>query len=184
MSTTAPACSIRPVLVDHARGASLVENQVLYLGLEQLEAGQRRQQVPDTARVEPPVGLGARTTHGGALAAVQHPELDAARVDRASHQPVQRVDLAHQMAAAKTADRRIAGHRADGFEPLGHQRRPRTHPRAGRSGLAASVTTADNDDVEAWHGGFVRRAAGRVKRKRELSRSAALRVCPRLRARG
>ena len=72
--------------------------------------------------VEPPVGLGPRPAHRRSLAAVEHAELDAAAIGDAAHQPIERVDLAHQMALAQAADRRIAGHRADGGKPVRHQR--------------------------------------------------------------
>ena len=65
------------------------------------------------ASIELAVGLGARPAHGRPLAAVEQPELDAGGVGHAAHQAIERVDLAHQMALAQPADRRIAGHRAD-----------------------------------------------------------------------
>ena len=87
--------------------------------------------------VELAVGLRARPAHRRALAAVEHAKLDAAAVGDAAHQPVERVDLAHQMALAEPADRRIAGHRADGREAVRDQRRrarpcarPRPRPRS------------------------------------------------------
>ena len=66
--------------------------------------------------VELAVGLGARPLHGRALGAVEQAELDAGRVGHPPHQPVQRIDLAHQMALAEPADGRVAGHLADGLE--------------------------------------------------------------------
>ena len=83
-----------------------------------------------------------------ALAAVEHAELDAAGVRHAAHQAVERIDLAHQMALAEPADRRIAGHRADGGEPMRDQRGARAHARGRRRGFAAGVAAADHDDVE------------------------------------
>ena len=73
----------------------------------------RLEQAEHRLAVERAVGLRARALHGRALAAVQHAELDAAEVGGAAHHAVERVDLAHQMALAEPADRRIAGHRAD-----------------------------------------------------------------------
>ena len=69
--------------------------------------------------VELAVGLGARAAHRRALAAVEDAELDAGGVGGAAHQPVERVDLAHQMALAEPADGRIAGHLADRVEACG-----------------------------------------------------------------
>ena len=66
----------------------------------------------------------------------------------AAHQPIQRIDLADQMALAETADRGIAGHRTDGRKAMGHQRRRRAHAAGRARGFAAGVASADDDDVE------------------------------------
>ena len=99
-------------------------------------------------RIELAVGLGARAPHRRALAPVEHAKLDAAGIGDAPHQSVQRIDLAHQMALAEPADRGIAGHRPDGREAVGDQRRLRAHARGGARGFAAGVAAADDDDVE------------------------------------
>ena len=67
-------------------------------------------------RIAGAIGLGTRPAHRRALAAIEHPELDAAAIGHAAHQAIERIDLAHQMTLAETADRRIAGHRPDGRE--------------------------------------------------------------------
>ena len=48
----------------------------------------------------------------GALAPVEHPEVDPRLVDGAAHDAVERVDLPHEVALADAADRRVAGHLA------------------------------------------------------------------------
>ena len=63
--------------------------------------------------VDPLVRLGARRPDRRAAAAIQQLELNAGRVDRAAHQAAERVDLAHQVALRRAADRRIAGHVRD-----------------------------------------------------------------------
>ena len=102
--------------------------------------------------VELAVGLRARPAHRRSLAAVEHAELDAALVGDPAHQAVERIDLAHQMALAEPADRRIAGHRADGREPVRDQRRARAHARSRSRSLAAGMAAADHDDIEGSHG--------------------------------
>ena len=52
------------------------------------------------------------------------------------------------MTLAQPADRGIAGHRADGRESMGHQRRPGAHPRGRGRRLAARVASANDDDIE------------------------------------
>ena len=71
-----------------------------------------------------------------------------AGVGDAAHQPVERVDLADQMAFAEAADGRIAGHRADRRGGVGDQRRARAHARRGGGRLAAGMAAADHDDVK------------------------------------
>ena len=100
-------------------------------------------------RIELAVGLGARTAHRRPLAAIEHPKLDAAGIGDAAHEAVERIDLAHQMALAEPADGRIAGHRADGGEAMGDQRRARAHAGGRSRRLTAGVAAADNDHVEA-----------------------------------
>ena len=71
------------------------------------------------------------------------------RVDRAAHQPAERVDLANEMALRRAADRRIARHVRDG---VGRQRAEpdvRAEPRRGVRRFAARVPRADHDDVES-----------------------------------
>ena len=99
-------------------------------------------------RIKLAVGLGAWSAHRRPLAPVEHAELDAALVDHPAHQPVERIDLADQVAFAEPADRRVARHRTDSIEAMGHQRRARAHARGGRRGLAAGVPAPNHDDVE------------------------------------
>ena len=85
-----------------------------------------------------------------ALAAIQHRGTGCRPASATSaHQPVQRIDLAHQMALAEAADGGIAGHCADRRKAVGHQRacsrpsaRPPPQPRS-RHGRRRS-----DDDVE------------------------------------
>ena len=103
------------------------------------------------APVELAVGLGARSLDGRTLAAVEDAELDAGQIGGAAHDPVQGVDLPHQMALAQAADRRIAGHFADCREPVGDERGPGARARRRGRGLAARVPAPDHNDVKS-HG--------------------------------
>ena len=106
--------------------------------------------------VELAVGLGARTAHRRALAAVEQPELDAGRIGRPAHHAVQRIDLAHQMALAEPADRRIAGHRADRVAAHASPGPSAAPSRAAtRRRLAAGMAAADDDDIELCADGDV-----------------------------
>ncbi|MGY4283243.1 hypothetical protein ACVWXO_002463 [Bradyrhizobium sp. LM2.7] len=109
--------------------------------------------------VELPIGLGARSANCRTLAAVKNAELDAAGIRNPAHQTVERIDLANQMALAETANGGIAGHGADGREPMRHQSRRRAHPGRRSRSLTAGVAAADHDDVEVrslcTHGGLL-----------------------------
>ncbi len=126
-------------------------DQIVDLGLDHAEIRRLRDRPLHRRRVERPVGLRARSAHGGTLAPVEHAELDSRRVRDPAHEPVERVDLAHQVSLAEPADRRIARHGADGGEAMRDQRRARAEPRRGRGRFAARVPAADDDDVETLH---------------------------------
>jgi hypothetical protein len=102
--------------------------------------------------VEFSVGLRARSAHRRPLAAVENAELDAALVYDPAHQAIERIDLAHQMTFAEPADRRVAGHRTDGREPVRDKRRARAHTRSRSRSLAAGVAAANHNDIEGSHG--------------------------------
>src|SRR6266436_10169081 len=93
------------------------------------------------------VRLGTRSAHGRALAAVEDAELDAGTVDGPSHDPVERVDLTHEMALGKAADRRIARHLANRLDPVGQEQRTRAEARRSRRRLAAGMAATDDDDI-------------------------------------
>ena len=65
-----------------------------------------------------------------------------------AHQAIQRIHLPDEVTLAQPADRRIAGHRADGGEAMGHQARSCADPSGRTGGLAARVASSDDDDVE------------------------------------
>ena len=131
-----------------ARNA-LLDDQVVHLGFDHSQIGRLADRLLHRRRIELAVGLGARAAHGRAFAAVEHAKLDAAGIGDAAHQAVQRIDFAHQMALAEPADGRVAGHRADGGEAMGDQRRARAHARGCGRRLAAGMAAADDDHVEA-----------------------------------
>ncbi len=94
------------------------------------------------------VDLAARPTNGGALGTVQQTELDARDVGQTPHDPIQGVDLSHQMPLAQAADGRVAGHLADGLQLLRQQDRARARASRRRSRFTAGVAAADDDNVE------------------------------------
>jgi hypothetical protein len=85
--------------------------------------------------------------HRGTARPVEQAELDAGVIRYPAHQAVESIDLAHQVALAQPADRRVARHLADGREPVRDQRRARAHAGRSRSSFAAGMAAADNNDV-------------------------------------
>ncbi len=71
-----------------------------------------------------------------------------AGVRDAAHQPVHRIDLADQMALAETADGGVAGHLADGRNPVCDERGAGARAGRRRGRLAARMAAADHDYVE------------------------------------
>ena len=123
------------------------EVQILHRGFGDGEVRGLGQQILDGGAVEGAVGLGARAPDGGALAAVQELEMDPRAVGSAGHDPVQRVDLAHQVALADAADGRVTGHLPDRGAAVGEQEGPGAEAGGGGGGFRAGVAAADDDDV-------------------------------------
>jgi hypothetical protein len=100
------------------------------------------------------VGLGAARAHGRSLARVEEAELDSGLVDREGHLAAQRVDLAHQMALADPADRRITRHLADMVEIERQHQGRNAHPGRGQGGFDTCMAGADHDYAR-FHSGQV-----------------------------
>ncbi len=106
-----------PSVGRHDAGSSAVFNdQVLNGPLDHLEVGRGADRCLHGRPVELAVGLGARAVHRRPLGPVEQAELDAGRIRHPAHQPIQRIDLPHQVALAEPANGRIARHLADGSE--------------------------------------------------------------------
>ncbi len=93
--------------------AAVLQKDICGLGFEHADICD----VPDCRLhrlpVEFAVGLRPRAAHGRAFGPVQYAKLDAGLVRDASHEFVEGVDFAHEMAFAEPADGGIAGHCAD-----------------------------------------------------------------------
>ena len=138
----------RPAIAgDDPRHRAVLHDQVLDRRLDHLQVRRRPDRRLHGGAIELAVGLGARALHGRPLGAVEQAELDAGGIGHPPHQPIQRIDLAHQMPLAESADGRIAGHLADGGKPVRDQRRARAHPGGDGRRLAARMAAADDDDV-------------------------------------
>ncbi len=105
------------------------------------------EQLGDRGAVKLAVGLHPRPPHGRALAAVEHPAMDRGAIGGARHQPVEHVELAHQMALADAADRRIARHLTYVFRAEREQANARAAASRGSRSLAAGMAGADHQNV-------------------------------------
>ena len=95
------------------------------------------------------IGLGARPSDGRSFGPIENPELNSGRIRDSPHQPIERVDLPHQLALPEAPDRGIARHGPDGGMRLRDERRSRAKPRRSRSRLAARMASANDDDIVA-----------------------------------
>ena len=122
VSTTAPAVISRPSAEPEPAHAAVRDNEIVGLGLDHFEVRSGPDRGLHRRGIEFAVRLRARAAHGRTFAAVEHAELDAAAVGDPAHQPVERIDLAHQMALAETADGRIAATSRRRWRIVGDQR--------------------------------------------------------------
>ena len=160
-------------LGDRADNPITLHHQVVDGLLEQGEVRLVLQTAADRGFVEDPIRLRAGGPHGGPLARVQNPELDAAFVGCDRHGAAQRVHLFHQVPLADPADRRVAAHLAEGLDVVGQQQRLATHARSSQGSLGTGVATTDHDDVEFFwveHGVRLRRQARAAWTKRRFYR--------------
>ena len=100
------------------------------------------------ATVQTAVALCARRPHCGALAAIEHSELECREIGRARHDSAQRVDLARDGTLGDSTDRRIARHLADRLERARDQSYTRAKSRRRYGRFSAGVAGAHDNDVE------------------------------------
>ena len=114
VSTTAPhkrSSDHPPSTTPHTRPS--VDEQVLDRPLDHVEAVLRRDLPLHRRTVELAIRLRPRPLHCRPARPIEQPELNPRRIRDPAHQPVERIDLAHEMALAEPPDRRIARHLAD-----------------------------------------------------------------------
>ena len=110
------------------------------------------------------VRLGAGASHRRTLRTIEQTELNSGTIRNPAHQAIKRIDLAHQMSLAQTADGRIARHLADGRKLVGDKSRVGTKPRRSRCGFNTRMAAADDNDIKLpAHGGSLVQARSMVK---------------------
>ena len=128
--------------------AGTVHDEVDGFAFDDIEVFARLGLAQHLAAVDGAIGLGAGTLDGGALAAVQEAELNPGEVGDTAHDAVHRVDLAHEVALAETADGGVAGHDADIGAAQGDERGARAHAGGGMGCFGSGVSATDDDDIE------------------------------------
>ena len=93
------------------------------------------------------VRLSAEALHRGALADVEHTDLQGGLVGVSAHFSAQSVDFAHEVPLRRAADGGIAGHEADAVEIERQHDRIHSRPRQSESRLTARVAGSDDDGV-------------------------------------
>ena len=125
----------------------LLDPDLAYLALHQTQVLGGFDRVLHQRAVFCTVCLNAFGMHRRALAEVERAALQGDKVGGTAHFAAQRVDLIHKMPLAGTADRRIAGHVADGIEIYGKKYGVKTESCAGECGFDARMSRADHADV-------------------------------------
>ena len=144
----AAGCALAAVAERDTRYPTVpIEQQILGGAFGDIEPLGFLKQLADGPAIELAVGLRARSAHCGTLAAVEDAELDPRAVDRPAHDAVERIDLAHEMAFAEPADRRIARHLADRRPLVGQQQCLGAEPSRGCRCFAARMPAANHHDV-------------------------------------
>src|SRR5204863_10081846 len=78
-------------------------------------------------------------------------ELNTSGIDRAAHQPSERVDFAHEMPLGRATDCRVTRHQSHGIHRERADADPAAHSSGRPRGLAARMARANHDDVEGIH---------------------------------
>ena len=144
------------LLVDRgaeADDAAVVDQQAVDRGLAERQVRLVLQHRLHPQAVEEAVGLGPGRADGRALAGVETAELDRGGVDVLRHLAAEGVDLPHQVALGQAADRRVAGHGADGVGVDDGDKGAAAHPGGGQGRFAAGMAGADHGNIILIHGG-------------------------------
>ena len=70
-------------------------------------------------------------------------------VGDSAHEAIQSIDFTHQMSFSESANRRIAGHGANGGELVGNKGRLGSHTGSRSRGFTAGMAAANHHDIES-----------------------------------
>jgi hypothetical protein len=106
------------------------------------------QKSANRAPVEPAITLRARSPNSGALAAVEHAELNHGEIGSPTHDSPERIDFANNGSLGNATDCGIARHLADRFERAGYEPDPSSETSCRHSRFSAGMTSTNDYDVE------------------------------------
>ena len=86
--------------------------------------------------------------YGRPLSEIEHTHLDEGFIGCYAHFAAERVNLAHQMPLARSANRRIAGAERNGIEVQRDAQRPEAHTCAGKRGFNACMPCPSYDNIK------------------------------------
>ena len=142
-----PCPQLAPICQLETSDSFAGNDDVVRLGWDYREIGYGRDRLLHGARIELAIRLRARSAHSRSFTPIEHAELDPSEIGHPAHKTVERINFAHEMPLAETADRGIAGHCAYRREAMGDERGFGAHTRGCRGGLAAGVAAADNHNI-------------------------------------
>jgi hypothetical protein len=131
-----------------AEDATVFYQETCYQSLPKTEVGCTFQGSPHLYSVEGPIGLGSRGAYRGAARAIQQPELYSGAIDNPAHDATKSINLPDQVAFADATDGGIARHLSNEIKIESKEGGVGAEPSRGRSGLATSVATPDNNHIE------------------------------------
>jgi hypothetical protein len=108
-----------------------------------------RHEISHGRPIKLPISLKTRPLHSWTLALVEHSPVDCGPVSGASHETIEDIQLADQVALAYTADRRVARHLTNVL--TAERDESDTRPPSGRSRRRFATGVAASDDENVKH---------------------------------
>lgn len=145
-----------------------LENQSGNSALNGVKIGVFLEELPHRPPIKPAVALRARGPDCGALAPVEHAELQGRHIGCPPHDATEGIDLPNDRPLGDSADGWIAGHLANRLERARDDPNACAAARSRNGGLRAGVACSDNQNVEllldgghtreklTWEGAYVR----------------------------
>jgi hypothetical protein len=115
-----------PVLQDYGGYTAVLKSKIESIALYDVEIIDGGDLGLHSQAIQLAICLRSGTANRRTLFSIQHSELNACRVGHAAHQAVKSINFPDQMAFAKPANRRIAGHDTNRLALMCHQRGTRT----------------------------------------------------------